>query len=124
MEALTQSIPSSHKQKVVPKKEVIPEEEEEDMDDDHDKKKRTVGGAGAGVANGTLKKGCGGTTGTGGGSGSSMRCCQAERCTADLSDAKQYHKRHKVCELHAKAQVVIVAGNRQRFCQQCSRLVR
>lgn len=49
------------------------------------------------------------------------RCCQAEKCAADLSDAKQYHRRHKVCEHHAKAQVVLVAGVRQRFCQQCSR---
>nr|AUW52970.1 squamosa promoter binding-like protein 4a [Petunia x hybrida] len=55
------------------------------------------------------------------GGSSSMRCCQAEKCTADLSDAKQYHKRHKVCEYHAKAQVVFVTGLRQRFCQQCSR---
>ncbi|MCD7466853.1 hypothetical protein HAX54_003896 [Datura stramonium] len=51
----------------------------------------------------------------------SIRCCQAEKCSVDLSDAKQYHKRHKVCEYHAKSQVVVVAGLRQRFCQQCSR---
>ncbi|CAK7322744.1 unnamed protein product [Dovyalis caffra] len=53
--------------------------------------------------------------------GGGMRCCQVEKCTADLTDAKQYHRRHKVCEHHAKAQVVLVAGIRQRFCQQCSR---
>ncbi|KAK1680241.1 hypothetical protein QYE76_041089 [Lolium multiflorum] len=47
--------------------------------------------------------------------------CQAERCGADLTDAKRYHRRHKVCEAHAKAAVVLVAGLRQRFCQQCSR---
>ncbi|KAJ3670497.1 hypothetical protein LUZ60_010821 [Juncus effusus] len=47
--------------------------------------------------------------------------CQAERCTADLSEAKRYHRRHKVCEVHSKAPVVIVSGLRQRFCQQCSR---
>ncbi|KAK2982703.1 hypothetical protein RJ640_014503 [Escallonia rubra] len=75
-----------------------------------DKKKR--GGSGGG----STKK-----SGGSGGSASSMRCCQAEKCTADLSDAKQYHKRHKVCENHAKAQFVVVAGIRQRFCQQCSR---
>ncbi|KAG8641410.1 hypothetical protein MANES_13G145925v8 [Manihot esculenta] len=50
-----------------------------------------------------------------------MRCCQADMCMADLSDAKPYHRRHKVCENHAKAQIVLVAGIRQRFCQQCSR---
>ncbi|PHT43498.1 Squamosa promoter-binding-like protein 5 [Capsicum baccatum] len=54
-------------------------------------------------------------------SSSLTRSCQAEKCSVDLSDAKQYHKRHKVCENHAKSQVVVVAGLRQRFCQQCSR---
>ncbi|KAF7802737.1 squamosa promoter-binding-like protein 4 [Senna tora] len=50
-----------------------------------------------------------------------VRCCQAEKCTAELSDAKPYRRRHKVCENHAKAQVVMVCGIRQHFCQQCSR---
>lgn len=53
--------------------------------------------------------------------GSGLRSCQGDKCAADLSDAKQYHRRHKVCEVHAKAQVVLVGGIRQRFCQQCSR---
>lgn len=47
--------------------------------------------------------------------------CQVERCTADMSRAKQYHKRHKVCEFHAKAPAVRISGGYQRFCQQCSR---
>ncbi|OEL29082.1 Squamosa promoter-binding-like protein 10 [Dichanthelium oligosanthes] len=47
--------------------------------------------------------------------------CQAEGCKADLSAAKHYHRRHKVCEYHAKASVVAAAGKQQRFCQQCSR---
>lgn len=47
--------------------------------------------------------------------------CQVDECFADLTDSKRYHQRHKVCEYHSKAQVVIVAGLRQRFCQQCSR---
>ncbi|XLU68053.1 hypothetical protein S245_027106 [Arachis hypogaea] len=55
------------------------------------------------------------------GSGGGMRCCQAEKCKADLEEARQYHRRHRVCEYHAKAQVVLVSGIRQRFCQQCSR---
>ncbi|GJN32391.1 hypothetical protein PR202_gb20898 [Eleusine coracana subsp. coracana] len=59
-----------------------------------------------------------GAVAAGGGGGPS---CQAERCGADLTDARRYHKRHKVCEAHSKAPVVIVAGLRQRFCQQCSR---
>ncbi|XP_018464022.2 squamosa promoter-binding-like protein 3 [Raphanus sativus] len=52
---------------------------------------------------------------------SSIGACQVERCTADMSRAKQYHKRHKVCEVHAKAPVVRIFGLGQRFCQQCSR---
>lgn len=48
--------------------------------------------------------------------------CQAEGCNADLSHAKHYHRRHKVCEFHSKASTVIAAGLTQRFCQQCSRL--
>ncbi|KAF8658613.1 hypothetical protein HU200_059074 [Digitaria exilis] len=47
--------------------------------------------------------------------------CQAEGCKADLSGAKHYHRRHKVCESHAKASVVAAGGKQQRFCQQCSR---
>ncbi|XP_059312961.1 squamosa promoter-binding-like protein 8 [Lycium ferocissimum] len=47
--------------------------------------------------------------------------CQAEGCNADLTQAKHYHRRHKVCEFHSKAATVIAAGLTQRFCQQCSR---
>ncbi|KAH7425838.1 hypothetical protein KP509_11G073300 [Ceratopteris richardii] len=47
--------------------------------------------------------------------------CQAEGCKADLSIAKHYHRRHKVCEYHSKAATVVISGNTQRFCQQCSR---
>lgn len=49
--------------------------------------------------------------------------CQAEGCNADLTDAKHYHRRHKVCEFHSKASTVVAAGLTQRFCQQCSRFV-
>nr|AGI62049.1 SQUAMOSA promoter-binding-like 1 [Erycina pusilla] len=59
--------------------------------------------------------------GRGSGCGGAYPICQAEKCTADLTEAKRYHRRHKVCEAHAKAATVIVAGLRQRFCQQCSR---
>jgi hypothetical protein len=55
------------------------------------------------------------------GSANSPRC-QAEGCNADLTHAKHYHRRHKVCEFHSKASTVIAAGLTQRFCQQCSRL--
>ncbi|XP_072955534.1 squamosa promoter-binding-like protein 7 [Typha angustifolia] len=47
--------------------------------------------------------------------------CQVEGCSKTLVDAKDYHKRHKVCEIHSKAPKVTVLGAEQRFCQQCSR---
>ncbi|CAL1395159.1 unnamed protein product [Linum trigynum] len=47
--------------------------------------------------------------------------CQVYGCDKDLSSLKEYHKRHKVCELHTKTPKVIVNGIEQRFCQQCSR---
>jgi hypothetical protein len=53
--------------------------------------------------------------------GSRVPMCQAEGCKADLSTAKHYHRRHKVCELHSKAPNVVASGHPQRFCQQCSR---
>ncbi|KAL1555276.1 Squamosa promoter-binding-like protein [Salvia divinorum] len=47
--------------------------------------------------------------------------CQVEGCRVDLSDAKAYYSRHKVCGMHSKSSRIIVAGLEQRFCQQCSR---
>nr|GMC72790.1 squamosa promoter-binding-like protein 4 [Ipomoea batatas] len=91
--------------KVVMKREAMEGERDSPSSADDDKKKRSGG-----------KKGGGGNN-----EGPSMRSCQAEKCSADLHEAKQYHRRHKVCEYHSKAQVVVVAGLRQRFCQQCSR---
>ncbi|KAH9609208.1 hypothetical protein KSS87_002244 [Heliosperma pusillum] len=83
------------------------EETNRTMIDGGDKKEKRLGGG---------KRG-GVSSGGGGGS----VCCQAEKCTVELTDAKRYHRRHKVCEFHAKAPSVLVSGLRQRFCQQCSR---
>lgn len=47
--------------------------------------------------------------------------CQVEGCHVALLNAKDYHRRHKVCEMHSKAPKVVVLGLEQRFCQQCSR---
>ncbi|KDP28815.1 hypothetical protein JCGZ_14586 [Jatropha curcas] len=47
--------------------------------------------------------------------------CQVEGCHVVLVNAKDYHRRHKVCEMHSKAPKVTVLGLEQRFCQQCSR---
>ncbi|KAL5207781.1 hypothetical protein ABZP36_032216 [Zizania latifolia] len=48
-------------------------------------------------------------------------CCQVEGCNIDLSSAKTYHRKHRVCEAHSKDPKVTVAGLERRFCQQCSR---
>ncbi|XP_016445745.2 squamosa promoter-binding-like protein 6 isoform X1 [Nicotiana tabacum] len=55
------------------------------------------------------------------GGASSHPFCQVQGCGKDLSSCKDYHKRHKVCEVHSKTAKVIVNGIEQRFCQQCSR---
>nr|AUW52969.1 squamosa promoter binding-like protein 3 [Petunia x hybrida] len=55
------------------------------------------------------------------GEGSKQPSCQVENCSADMADAKAYHRRHKVCEFHAKSPAVLIGGHQQRFCQQCSR---
>ncbi|CAL5013415.1 unnamed protein product [Urochloa decumbens] len=58
----------------------------------------------------------------GGGSGTPAPArCQVEGCNVDLTGAKPYHCRHKVCAMHAKSPLVVVNGIEQRFCQQCSR---
>ncbi|XP_071728270.1 squamosa promoter-binding-like protein 13A [Rutidosis leptorrhynchoides] len=55
------------------------------------------------------------------GFGSQLPFCQVHGCNKSLVSCKEYHKRHKVCELHSKSAKVIVKGVVQRFCQQCSR---
>ncbi|KAL1550471.1 squamosa promoter-binding-like protein 13A [Salvia divinorum] len=47
--------------------------------------------------------------------------CLVDRCSADLSTCRDYHRRHKVCEAHSKTPKVTIGGREQRFCQQCSR---
>lgn len=49
--------------------------------------------------------------------------CQVEGCNLDLKSAKDYHRRHRICESHSKSPKVVVAGLERRFCQQCSRQV-
>lgn len=48
-------------------------------------------------------------------------CCQVEGCSLDLSSAKDYHRKHRVCENHSKSPKVVINGLERRFCQQCSR---
>ena len=47
--------------------------------------------------------------------------CQVEGCGLELSSAKEYHRKHRICESHSKSPKVVVAGVERRFCQQCSR---
>lgn len=47
--------------------------------------------------------------------------CLVDGCKSDLSKCRDYHRRHKVCELHSKTATVTIGGREQRFCQQCSR---
>lgn len=108
---------NSLKEKMINKDDFLIEDElEDDMEEDE-------GGGGVGFADDEKKKGAGvmyGKRGTGSG-GASSPSCQVEKCGFNLADAKRYHRRHKVCEVHAKSPSVVVAGLRQRFCQQCSR---
>lgn len=56
-----------------------------------------------------------------GGVSANRAVCQVQDCQADLSSAKDYHRRHKVCDVHSKAAQALVGNVMQRFCQQCSR---
>lgn len=53
--------------------------------------------------------------------GNQSPVCQVDDCHTDLKHAKDYHRRHKVCESHSKAPQSLVQKVMQRFCQQCSR---
>jgi len=68
---------------------------------------------------GSAGGGSGGGGAANGGAGYPM--CQVDDCRADLTSAKDYHRRHKVCETHSKTTKAVVANQAQRFCQQCSR---
>ncbi|KAI4343398.1 hypothetical protein L6164_010750 [Bauhinia variegata] len=50
--------------------------------------------------------------------------CQVQGCNLDLTLAKGYHRKHRVCESHSKSPKVLVNGLERRFCQQCSRFHR
>ncbi|KAL5977568.1 Squamosa promoter-binding-like protein [Asimina triloba] len=63
------------------------------------------------------KRVCSGSVGGGG----SYPMCQVDDCRTELSNSKDYHRRHKVCEHHSKAATALVGKQMQRFCQQCSR---
>ena len=48
---------------------------------------------------------------------------QVEGCSVDLTDLRYFFRKQRICEHHARADVVTDAAGRQlRFCQQCTRL--
>ncbi|KAG7629142.1 Squamosa promoter-binding-like protein 12 [Arabidopsis thaliana] len=89
---------------------------EEDNLKDDDAHRLTLNLGGNNIEGNGVKK-----TKLGGGIPSRAICCQVDNCGADLSKVKDYHRRHKVCEIHSKATTALVGGIMQRFCQQCSR---
>ncbi|CAL4993262.1 unnamed protein product [Urochloa decumbens] len=56
-----------------------------------------------------------------GAAGGGVEACSVDGCRSDLTRCREYHRRHRVCEAHSKTPVVVVGGQEQRFCQQCSR---
>ncbi|XP_027347530.1 squamosa promoter-binding-like protein 3 [Abrus precatorius] len=94
--------------------------EEEDEEEEEEEEINEMGFGEDGRRNKRVMRDLCGKRGSKGGS-SMPPSCQVNNCDADLSEAKQYHRRHKVCEYHAKAPSVHIAGLQQRFCQQCSR---
>lgn len=56
-------------------------------------------------------------------SSSSSSSCLVDGCKEDLSRCREYHRRHRVCELHSKTPIVVIRGQQKRFCQQCSRYI-
>ncbi|XP_022139819.1 squamosa promoter-binding protein 2-like [Momordica charantia] len=101
------------------------EEEEEEQQRQQDKADGELGFGGDYIKKKKIVTAAANSTNRGSGSGyaggAAAASCQADNCNADLSSSKRYHRRHKVCESHAKAPVVPVAGIHKRFCQQCSR---
>ncbi|XP_021299070.1 teosinte glume architecture 1-like [Herrania umbratica] len=53
--------------------------------------------------------------------GNARISCSVDGCKSDLGKYREYYRRHRVCEHHSKDPVVIIRGEEQRFCQQCSR---
>ena len=92
-------------------------------EEDDDGECLRLGGQAYPIANGEVKSGKKSRVAVvvAGPSSSSRAVCQVEDCRADLSSAKDYHRRHKVCEVHSKASKALVGNIMQRFCQQCSR---
>lgn len=91
-------------------------------DDDDQRLQLNLGGGLASVEEPASRPNKRVRSGSPGNNGGSYPMCQVDNCKEDLSNAKDYHRRHKVCEVHSKSTKAPVAKQMQRFCQQCSRL--
>lgn len=49
------------------------------------------------------------------------RPCRAPGCQADVSRAKSFNWRYRICEEHRSAQSVSIDGEPMRFCQMCAK---
>ncbi|XP_027353530.1 squamosa promoter-binding-like protein 1 isoform X2 [Abrus precatorius] len=108
------------------KRRVVVVEDETGLNEEAGSLSLKIGG-GRGVGGSTVATQIASWEGTNGkksrvaGGTSNRAICQVEDCGTDLSNAKDYHRRHKVCEMHSKASKALVGNAMQRFCQQCSR---
>mmetsp|Transcript_11598 Transcript_11598/g.24886 ORF Transcript_11598/g.24886 Transcript_11598/m.24886 type:complete len:375 (+) Transcript_11598:341-1465(+) len=48
--------------------------------------------------------------------------CRVPTCCMDLSSARPYCQKYRICEEHQKALFVEIDGKEMRFCQQCGRM--
>ncbi|CAK8544455.1 unnamed protein product [Lathyrus sativus] len=103
------------------KRRVIVVEDELSLNKEGGSLSLNLGGGGGHAQIATWEGNTGKKSRVAGGGSSSRAFCQVEDCRADLNNAKDYHRRHKVCEVHSKASKALVGNTMQRFCQQCSR---
>lgn len=92
--------------------------EDEELDDEAEGLNLNIGGQGYPIIDSSIK---GGKKIKSVGPVPNGPACQVVGCRVDLRSAKDYHRRHKVCEMHSKASEALVGNVMQRFCQQCSR---
>jgi hypothetical protein len=43
-------------------------------------------------------------------------------CHSDLLTEREFNLRNKICEYHQRSRSLLIDGEEQRFCQQCTRL--
>ncbi|KAF7834002.1 squamosa promoter-binding-like protein 13A [Senna tora] len=82
----------------------------------HDEVEKLDGGGGVSKTKTTSASGGSWKRARGMSNGGGQRAsCLVDGCNSDLSNGREYHRRHKVCELHSKTPVVTISGHNQRF---------